>query len=133
MSEELKPEEQESIKKISKAIATQLSHGVKKETIVKQLVKQNISEEVAISLVESVERAINQYKESPEGQAVMSKKYGRQMLYGVLWAVGGTLVTIFTYSAASSGGGTYVIAWGAIIFGIVDFIRGLIGWLKYKS
>lgn len=54
------------------------------------------------------------------------------MLYGTLWAIGGTVVTAVTYSAAS-GGGVYVIAWGAIVFGIIDFFIGLFGWLKYKD
>ena len=53
----------------------------------------------------------------------------RRLLYGVLWAVGGTLVTFFTYVNASAGG-TYLVAWGAIIFGIVDMIRGLVGLAK---
>jgi hypothetical protein len=57
------------------------------------------------------------------------------MIYGALWAVGGTAATVGTLVSAShkSGGGTYFVAWGAIIFGIIDFIRGLTGWLKYRQ
>jgi hypothetical protein len=43
-----------------------------------------------------------------------------------LWCVGGTIVTIVTYQAAS-GGGTYMVAWGAIVFGGIQFLRGLMG------
>ncbi len=71
-------------------------------------------------------------KESPEGHEALASKYARRMLYGVLWAVGGTIVTVVAYEAASPGG-TYIIAWGAIVFGIIDFFRGLFGWLKYKT
>jgi len=46
------------------------------------------------------------------------------MLVGGLWCFGGTAVTVYTYSAAS-GGGTYVVAWGAIIFGGIQFLKGL--------
>jgi hypothetical protein len=45
-------------------------------------------------------------------------------LYGGLWCVGGIIVTAVTYSAAS-GGGSYVVAWGAILFGAIQFFRGL--------
>jgi hypothetical protein len=36
----------------------------------------------------------------------------------------GTAVTVLTYEAAS-GGGTYVVVWGAILFGAIQAIRGL--------
>lgn len=48
----------------------------------------------------------------------------KNMLYGALWCVGGLLVTILTYSAASDGG-TYVVAWGAVIFGAIQFFKGV--------
>lgn len=57
-------------------------------------------------------------------------KNKRRMISGALWCIGGIIVTAVTYSNASSSptGGHYVIAWGAIIFGFIDFIRGFIGW-----
>lgn len=48
----------------------------------------------------------------------------KNMLYGALWGVGGLLVTLLTYCAASNGG-TYVVAWGAVIFGAIQFFKGL--------
>lgn len=48
----------------------------------------------------------------------------RDMIYGALWCIGGILVTVITFLMAS-GGGTYVVTWGAIIFGAVQFFRGL--------
>ncbi len=48
----------------------------------------------------------------------------KNMLYGALWCIGGILVTAVTFSAAGKGG-TYVVAWGAIIFGGIQFFRGL--------
>jgi hypothetical protein len=47
----------------------------------------------------------------------------RNMLMGALWFFGGLIVTIVTLAAAS-GGGTYIIAWGAIVFGAIQFFRG---------
>ncbi len=48
----------------------------------------------------------------------------KDMIYGALWCIGGIIVTAVTYQAAS-GGGTYVVAWGAIIFGAVQFFKGV--------
>jgi hypothetical protein len=47
------------------------------------------------------------------------------MLVGGLWCGGGLLVTALSYAGSSNGGG-YVFAWGAIIFGGVQFFRGLL-------
>jgi hypothetical protein len=47
------------------------------------------------------------------------------MLYGGLWFFGGLIVTIVSFNAAS-GGGSYVVAYGAIIFGGIQFFRGLL-------
>jgi hypothetical protein len=51
----------------------------------------------------------------------------KNMLVGGLWCIGGTIVTAVTYGAASNSpnGGSYVVAWGAIIFGAIQFFRGL--------
>jgi len=54
----------------------------------------------------------------------------RNMVFGALWCIGGILVTAITYSAASSGGGTYFVAWGAILFGGLQFLQGLVQFLS---
>lgn len=48
------------------------------------------------------------------------------MLRGAFWFAGGVVVTLFSYLAAinSPYGGHYVIACGAIIFGLAQFFRG---------
>jgi len=45
------------------------------------------------------------------------------MLHGILWCVGGLLVTLLTYNMAEEGG-RYVVAWGAVIFGAYQFFKG---------
>lgn len=37
----------------------------------------------------------------------------------------GTVMTVGSFMAASEGGGRYIIAWGAILFGGIQFFRGL--------
>lgn len=50
----------------------------------------------------------------------------KNMLFGAMWCIGGTVVTFLTYQAAAQGGGgKYVVAWGAIVFGAVQFFQGL--------
>ena len=54
------------------------------------------------------------------------KERGRKdMIFGALWCLGGIIVTAITYSSASESGGTYIIAWGAIVFGAIQFFKGL--------
>jgi hypothetical protein len=135
MSEELTKKEEEALQQLFQAVASELSEGKSKEKIVKELVKQDWPEDSAVQFVNNVEEEMNRYKESPEGRQILAQKYARHMGYGLLWAVGGTVVTAVTYSAAASSpsGGTYVVAWGAILYGVIDFFRGLFGWLKYKN
>jgi hypothetical protein len=48
------------------------------------------------------------------------------MLMGAVICVIGLAITIYSYSAAEAGGGgRYVIAYGAIIAGAIQFVRGL--------
>jgi hypothetical protein len=47
-----------------------------------------------------------------------------QMVAGGLICLVGIVVTVGSYMAAS-GGGTYVVAWGAIVFGAIRFFKGL--------
>jgi hypothetical protein len=65
---------------------------------------------------------------------LQAAKYRRQMIVGAAWAIGGSLFTYLTYQAASSspGGGTYFIAWGAVGFGVYDFLAGLSGWRRHQ-
>jgi len=48
----------------------------------------------------------------------------RNMRNGAVWFILGVVVTVGTMTIASNGG-TYVVAWGAIIFGGIQFVQGL--------
>jgi len=47
------------------------------------------------------------------------------MLFGALWCIGGIVVTAVTYNAVKETGGTYFVAWGAIVYGGWQFLKGL--------
>jgi hypothetical protein len=113
-------------------VVQQLAQGKQPARIIKELEKQGWSKENATTLVDQGQQALKAYQESPEGRQAMASKYKRAMLFGVLWTVGGIIATVISVNVASSGG-TYFVFWGAVIFGIYDFIRGLIGWLKYRD
>ena len=49
----------------------------------------------------------------------------RNMVIGGIVCLIGVAVTLGTMSAASGGGGKYIVAWGAIVFGAIQFFRGL--------
>src|SRR5205814_2525082 len=51
----------------------------------------------------------------------------RRMVTGALWCIGGIVATAIGYASASSsaGGGRYYVFYGAIIFGAIDFLRGV--------
>lgn len=48
--------------------------------------------------------------------------------WGAIWCIAGIVITAVTFQAASSshGGGTYFVAYGAIIFGAIQFFKGML-------
>jgi len=49
------------------------------------------------------------------------------IIIGAILMTVGILITAATYGSASESGGTYIIAYGPIIFGAIRIIRGLAG------
>ncbi len=65
-----------------------------------------------------------------ESKVEASEIAQKNMLYGALWCIGGIVVTSVTYSdAVTNGGGTYIVTWGAILFGGLQFLKGLFQYL----
>jgi uncharacterized membrane protein len=48
-----------------------------------------------------------------------------QLGIGVLLLLVGIVITAATYGSASAGGGTYIIAYGPMIVGVIKIFRGL--------
>lgn len=92
------------------------NNGVSATQMKEDLINQGLTADDADIVVNKVSQMIKESK----------KENGKKdMLYGALWCIGGIVVTAITYSAAS-GGGTYIVAWGAIFWGAIQFIKGLI-------
>jgi hypothetical protein len=56
-------------------------------------------------------------------------KYKKRMTRGFLVIIVGIVLTCGTYTFAYNFGGSYFLFYGAIIYGLIDFAIGLIGWL----
>lgn len=116
MGEQMEGQSQDDIVKAVYAYAAEeMRNDVPNDKIKASLVERGLSEDVAASVVSDLAKAKSD---------LIRETGNKNMLYGALWAIGGTVVTMATYSAAK-GGGTYIVAWGAILFGIVQFFQGL--------
>ena len=60
------------------------------------------------------------------------KAYIRAMFIGAGMFVLGIVITVGTF-ALVAGGGRFIITYGLIIFGPINFFRGLIGWLNNRT
>lgn len=99
------------------------SEGVAPAETLHTLINEGYSEEVAArSVVEAWKTEIEHVKQQEKRRG--HPDAAKNMVIGGLWCLGGIIVTAATYSAAQ-GGGTYVVAWGAIAFGGIQFLRGL--------
>jgi len=76
-------------------------------------ITQERSEEEAQALRERYEAQLEFRREEER------KKAKRDMIFGALWCVGGTVATIMS---------TKVLFWGAIVFGGIQFFRGLLNY-----
>ncbi len=130
-SDEPPSQQQQALRDLSQTVAKDLESGKNQGVIVKQLTKQGWSKESAQQFVANVARELKEYRKTPAGRSALAEKYKSRIIRGLLWTIAGIVITVLTYSAASEGG-TYFICWGAILLGIIDFVAGLIGWLRYQ-
>lgn len=113
------PEGQQASNAVQEMVTLRFLEGKDKKKIVEELVQGGWTKESATQYVFDLEL---QFKQSPEGRQRLASNYKRHMLYGVLWIAGGVIATM-----AFPGW----IFWGAVVFGLYDFFKGLFGWLKY--
>ena len=87
-----------------------------------ELEKLGLSKEEADKLVEKVYAEVGH-------ELTIKQKAQRDILVGALWCIGGIAVTTFS-AASSSGGGRYLVAVGGIVFGGIQFIKGLVHYFR---
>lgn len=106
-------------------IAEQLNAGQNARQIESMLVAQGADPGVAASLVAEVKKL--------RSNAIRADGF-KNLGIGALWCVGGIIVTAVSYSmaASSASGGSYLVTWGAVIFGGIQMLRGLFRILSGK-
>jgi hypothetical protein len=85
-----------------------LNQKMSAEEVKTTLVEKGVHHEAAVIVIENVQHQIKKAKKE-RGQ--------KDMLYGALWFIGGTIATF-----ANIG----FIFWGAMVFGAVQFIKGVV-------
>lgn len=76
------------------------------------LMKQGLDAERASIVVNNLQQQIDDAK---------NERANKDMLYGALWCIGGTIATVANFG---------YIFWGAIVFGGIQFFKGLFGKLS---
>lgn len=98
----------------------ELANKRSQRVVESSLISQGASPETAKMVVKDAEYAVRK---------IRREKYKKRMLRGLAWTIVGTIITCVTYTFADSLGGKFVVVYGAIIFGVIDFIAGLFGWI----
>jgi len=101
-------------------VAMELTKKRPPKLLVKELTLRGVSQANAEKIVSETERMLGKAR---------GEKYRKRMFRGLLWTIAGIIITCGTYLFAEDLGGQYVLCYGAIIFGVIDFLAGLIGWI----
>ncbi len=112
----------EAVQAIYQYAAGLVKSGMSRSQVENKLLEKGLDRASASIVVKKLfELRSNAYQEAGK----------KNMLYGAVWCILGIVITAGTlFFAASKGGGSYVVAWGAIIFGAIQFFKGLFQFLK---
>ncbi|GEM_PF-1058896 len=93
------------------------------EKVKQKLLSKGLSVKEADVIIEHILQQRNEIEKDKVAQRETKKeKANRDMLFGLLWLVGGIIVTYVSYLISFGG---YIITWGAILFGAIQFLKGL--------
>ncbi len=99
-----------------------VNEGKNAEETRQALIEYGVSQEGASIVVTNLKQQIKEEKR---------KGASKDMLYGVLWAIGGLIATGLTYNAAEDGG-EFIAFYGAVIYGGYRFLKGLFSSIFYS-
>ena len=106
-----------------KFAAIELAKKQSPQVVTRKLTDQGVTPAVANKIVTETEKVF---------KSARADKYKKRMTRGLLWTVVGIVLTCGTMAFASNMGGKYILFYGAVIYGIIDFLVGLVGWLSNK-
>jgi len=122
MTQKLKHEQEQAVRAVYGFAANLMRQGESNYQIEKKLVEQGLAQDVARAIVRNLSDERNRQMSQAHRDAAL-----KNMAIGGVVCVIGLIITIGSYSAASSSatGGSYVVAWGAVLFGGFQFLKGL--------
>jgi hypothetical protein len=105
-------------------IAGRVKAGASRKAIIQELIQRGYDPSVAREMVGGVTRK----------HASSTRKSGLlYLIAGILITTTFLALTITSYTTASQQGGTYVIYWGLIIFGLYMTIRGVVQLIRGRE
>ncbi len=104
----------ENVNHIVNFASEQLEKKIPYDDVVEMLKEKGVNEKLADEVVHTM---INNENSEKSGS-------GFSALIWFLVFIGGIAYTIYSYESAQAGG-TYVIAWGAILFGFINMLKAL--------
>lgn len=112
--ENVEPTQEEIVEAVYSFAAERMHEGADAQQIHAELMQQGLDQDSASQVVS------NLFNMRTDAVRSAGKK---NMIYGALWCIGGVVVTVVTFSMAANGG-SYIVTWGAILFGAIQFFRG---------
>jgi len=120
--------EEEIVETVYGFAAEMMGEGKTGAEIESALTEKGLDRETAQAVVGNLNAV------AAEAGSEANKQTGlKHMGMGALWGIGGAVVTAVTYSAASEGGGTYMVAWGAMVIGGLEFLYGVFKYVTAGS
>jgi hypothetical protein len=112
--------QQQDLSGLFEYAAMELASNKSNQVIEKSLMNRGVSLETAREIIKEAKRAL---------KGARREKYKKRMTRGFSLIVVGVIITGCTFAFADSLGGRFVLFYGAIIFGVIDFVVGLVGWV----
>lgn len=110
------------LKEIWKYIFDEKEKGASNEIILKGLQERGVDEPHSSQMLTNFPAKVKE----------IIGRSDTKMIGGGLSFIIGIFVTLGTYSQAMTSGGTYIVAWGAVVFGAIGFFSGSAEKSKYK-
>ena len=121
--------ERHSMAEVTARVEQGLRRGEPSTEIVAQLVEWGWPEVTAQNFVQARQRQLATRRSAPQPATQQPAAYLRQMLSGLAWFIGGAALTWLGLRSSSGG----FIFFGAILFGLYQFISGLLGWWRSRN
>ncbi|MBI5953253.1 MAG: hypothetical protein HY865_16480 [Chloroflexi bacterium] len=112
--------QQQDLSGLFEYAAMELAANKPNREIEKSLLNRGVSLETARQIINDAKYAVKKARR---------EKYKKRMTRGFSLIVVGVIITGCTFVFADSLGGKFVLFYGAIIFGVIDFVVGLVGWI----